>query len=309
MVLGEQFPSNVYSWRRLRDRGVRLRTVAAPTPAEATASGCSVARLWNARVLEAIDADCAVVAVETAHWTGTLFDLVAIGSRARAVGAALVVDATQTVGARPLDVATIRPDLLVAHAYKSMLSHYGLGFAVLGERFADGRPLEESWLMRHGAEDFSRLVDYQDAYADGMRRYDTSLRANPMLILPLEAAATQLLAWQPARIAAYCRSICADFVDRSRDARLRCRGGRGPGRQPVRPAAAAGIGSGAGPGSPPTRRIHVSVRGSAVRVSPHVYNDVSDLAKLADALSAVVARDIARSIPVSTSPGTGRLNR
>ena len=310
VLLGEQFPSKVYSWRRLRDLVVRWRAVASPTPAEAAAAGRSAARLWQVRVREESVEGCRGGAVETAHWTdGTLFDLVAIGSRARAVGAALVVDATQTVGARPLDVAAIRPDLLVAHAYKSMLSHYGLGFAVLGERFADGRPLEESWLMRHGAEDFSRLVDYQDAYADGMRRYDTSLRANPMLILPLEAAATQLLAWQPARIAAYCRSICADFVDRVRTL--------GFGVAADEDRAANLFGLRLPPGLDPervraelaTRRIHVSVRGSAVRVSPHVYNDVSDLAKLADALSAVVARDIARSIPVSTSPGTGRLNK
>jgi selenocysteine lyase/cysteine desulfurase len=33
------------------------------------------------------------------------------------------------------------------------------------------------------------------------------------------------------------------------------------------------------------RQIHVAVRGSAVRVSPHVYNDENDLVQLADALS------------------------
>ena len=36
------------------------------------------------------------------------------------------------------------------------------------------------------------------------------------------------------------------------------------------------------------RKIHVSVRGSAVRVSPHVYNDESDLERLAQALSELV---------------------
>jgi selenocysteine lyase/cysteine desulfurase len=33
--------------------------------------------------------------------------------------------------------------------------------------------------------------------------------------------------------------------------------------------------------------IFVSVRGSAIRVSPHVYNDENDLAKLAAALQTV----------------------
>ena len=36
------------------------------------------------------------------------------------------------------------------------------------------------------------------------------------------------------------------------------------------------------------QQIHVAVRGHAVRVSPHVYNDEHDLERLADALSQLV---------------------
>ena len=50
--------------------------------------------------------------------------------------------------------------------------------------------------MRAGSENFARLVDYQDAYAAGVRRFDTSLRANPVLICMLEAACQLLLDWQ-----------------------------------------------------------------------------------------------------------------
>ena len=57
-------------------------------------------------MLEAIDARTAIVALGHVHWTdGTQFDLEAIGARAREVGAALVVDGTQSVGAMPFDVA------------------------------------------------------------------------------------------------------------------------------------------------------------------------------------------------------------
>src|SRR5258708_34300207 len=84
-----------------------------------------------------------------------------------------------------------------------MLSNYGLGFAVFSDRFLDAYPLEESWLMRSGSENFARLVDYEDRYAQGMRRFDTSLRANPMLIAMLEAACRLLIVWQPGRILEY----------------------------------------------------------------------------------------------------------
>ena len=48
--------------------------------------------------MEAIDSSTAVVAVPNVHWTdGTYFDLIELGRRCRDVGAALVVDATQSV--------------------------------------------------------------------------------------------------------------------------------------------------------------------------------------------------------------------
>src|SRR6266478_5764927 len=106
---------------------------------------------WWSDPLSSIGRDTALVAIETAHWTdGTLFDLVAVGRRCREVGAWFVVDATQTIGIEPVDAGAIFADALVAHPYKSLLAHYGLGFAYFSDRLADGSPLEESWLMRRG---------------------------------------------------------------------------------------------------------------------------------------------------------------
>jgi selenocysteine lyase/cysteine desulfurase len=286
VLLGDQFPSNVYPWRGWREAGVRLRMVAAPP-----APGCDTAALrqralaWNAAVHDAIDSDTALVAVEQAHWTdGTLFDLAALGARCRAVGAAFVIDGTQTVGAMPLHVATLRPDALVVHSYKAGLSNYGLGFMVLGDRFADGEPIEQSWLLREGSENFARLVDYQDAYAAGVRRFDTSLRANPGLIGMLEAACTLLLHWQPARIREHLLALTRPVVQRLREA------GFGVADEDLRAANLFGIALPAGLDPEAVRQalaarhIHVSVRGSSVRVSPHMHNDAEDLDRFAEVL-------------------------
>ena len=71
------------------------------------------------RVEAGVGARTAIVALPNVHWTdGTLFDLVAIGERCRDVGAALVVDATQSVGALPFDVAAVQPDVLICASYK-----------------------------------------------------------------------------------------------------------------------------------------------------------------------------------------------
>ncbi len=287
LVLGEQFPSGVYPWRNWRHLGLEIRTVPAPhAPWSARRSGqTSRAQLWNAAVLQAIGAHTALVCMEQAHWTdGTLFDLAAIGARCREVGAVFVVDATQTAGAMPIDFAAIGADALIVHSYKSMLCNYGLGFAALGPRFANGSPLEESWLMRHGSENFSTLVDYQDGYAPDMRRFDTALRASPVLIHMLDACTQLLLQWQPAQIRRYLlgiesvcvEALCAagfDVADED-DRAANIFGIKLPARlqpQAVKQALAE-------------RKIVVSVRGQALRVSPHVYNDASDLAHLTQVL-------------------------
>ena len=111
VVAEEQFPSNVYTWRRLcEERDLQLKVVPAPPHTE---SGRAVA--WNARILTAIDQRTAVVALPRAHWTdGTLFDLERVGERARECDALLVVDGTQSVGALPFDVQRIRPAASVA---------------------------------------------------------------------------------------------------------------------------------------------------------------------------------------------------
>jgi len=287
VMLGDMFPSNVYAWRDWRSHDVEMRTVTAPAaPWSSPSTGTSRAAIWNQAVVRAIDSGTALVAVETAHWTdGTLFDLERIGARCREVGAVFVVDATQTVGAMPFDVQCLQPDALVVHSYKSMLSNYGLGFAVFSDRFLDASPLEASWLMRSGSENFARLVDYEDRYAQGMRRFDTSLRANPILIAMLEAACRLLIDWQPGRIRDYLLEIERRSVDRL------CSLGFEVADEAERCANLFGVRlpDGLNPEACrqylARRQIHVAVRGSAVRVSPHVYNDESDLVRLADALS------------------------
>jgi selenocysteine lyase/cysteine desulfurase len=278
-MLAGQFPSNVYAWRGWQAGGVEMRFVPRP----------SYAADWTAAMVEAMDANTALVACEQAHWTdGTLIELAAIGKRARQLGAAFVIDATQTAGAMPLDCAAIQPDLLVAHSYKCMLANYGLGFAVIGERFARADPVEQSWLLRAGSENFARLVDYQDAYASGVRRFDTSVRANPILVGMLEAACDLLLAWEPVRIRSYLLDITrtalaeldqvglATLPEEARAANIF--GIRLPtGADPERVRASLA-----------TQRIFGSIRGTSVRVSPHVYNDEADLHRLATALKACV---------------------
>lgn len=282
VVARAQFPSNVYGWRRLcTESGASLRTVDPPDATEGRGEG------WNGRLLEAIDADTAVVALGNVHWAdGTRFDLERIGRRAREVGALLVVDGTQSVGAMPFDAAAVRPDVLVCAGYKWLLGPYSLGLAYFGERCDGWAPLEESWLARRGSEDFARLVDYADEYQPGAARFDVGERSNFTLMPMLIAALEQVLAWGPANVQDYCRELTGGLIAEARALgwaveAVPWRGAHLFGLRAPAAADAARLQA-----ALRERRVAVSLRGDAVRVAPNVYNTPEDCAVLADALRA-----------------------
>ena len=279
VVAHEQFPSNVYPWRRIAaEAGAEVRAVAPPEGAAVRGEA------WNARLLEAIDGGTALVALGHVHWAdGTRFDLEAVGDRAREVGAALVVDGTQSVGALPFDVQRIRPDALVCASYKWMLGPYGAGVAWFGPRYLDGVPLEENWINRAGSEDFSGLVQYRDEYQPGALRYDAGERANPVLLPMLSAALDQLLEWTPEAVQAYCAALTAGLGGEAAALGYamedpRWRGAHLFGIHP------AGVELARVQEALARRRVAVSVRGASLRVSPNVYNDAADVEALLDAL-------------------------
>lgn len=275
----EQFPSNVYAWHRLADEvGAEIRVVSAP---ETFPRGAS----WNERILNAIDASTGLVAVAPVHWAdGTRFDLESIGERARDVGAAFVVDGTQSVGALPFDVDTVRPDALVCATYKWLFGPYGMALAYLGPRFDDGVPLEETWLGRRDSDDFSGLTEYESAYQPGMARYDMGQRSNPVL-LPMTAAALELvLEWRPERIQAYCARLTKRLIDAAPSMGLRVEDTAWRGAHLFGLRLPDGASTHELKALLAEQDIAVSVRGSALRVAPNVYNTSGDIEALVEVL-------------------------
>lgn len=278
VTVHRQYPSNVYPWRRLADGKASIRVV---EPANTVGRG----QVWNESLLDAIDDDTALVALAPAHWTdGTRFDLERVGERTREVGAALVVDGTQWIGAMPFDVAALQPDAVVCAGYKWLTGPYSIGLAYYGSRFDQGIPIEETWMGRLGSEDFNGLVDYQDEYRPGAARYDVGEASNFILIPMLEAALRQVFDWGPTEIGRYSRWLTNDLVAELRE--------RGFGVEDDAWRADHFFGlrlpSDMDMGALRQRleqgRISVSLRGGMLRISPHVYNDESDIQALRELL-------------------------
>lgn len=283
IVSAEQFPSNYYPWQVLcEETGAELKVVS-PEP-DAIDRG----RNWNLRLLESINSKTRAVAIPHAHWAdGTLFDLVAIRQRTREVGALLIIDGTQSVGALPFDIQEIQPDALVCAAYKWLLGPYSIGLAYYGDYFRDGTPIEHNWINRLDSENFSGLVNYESQFQPGASRYSVGEQSNFILVPMALRAIEQLNRWGVSNIQEYCRSISEDAILKLRESDFviedsSCRGSHlfGVRHQRIEPAKLKA--------SLDKHRVNVSVRGSAIRISPHVYNDPVDLARLVKALRAAL---------------------
>ncbi len=274
LILDDQFPSNVYAWRELAKRsGAEVATVPRPSDHD-----------WTSAALEVLDENTAVIALPNCHWTdGSLLDLVAIGERARGVGAALVVDAIQSLGAHPFDVKAVRPDFLVASAYKWLLGPYGFGFLYAGEGWREGEPIEHNWINRRGSENFSGLVSYEDAFQPGARRYDVGERSNFALLPMANEALRQILEWGVENVS----ETIGGLTDRIEAEAL----GHGFAAIPAQRRARHMIGLKLGSSAPEdlaarlaAENVFVSVRGGSVRVSPHLYNTERDVERLFEVL-------------------------
>jgi selenocysteine lyase/cysteine desulfurase len=275
LILEDQFPSNVYAWRELAaQKGTQLVTVPRPPDHD-----------WTPAVLGHLDENTAVVAVPNCHWTdGSLLELRRIGGRAREVGAALVVDGIQSLGAHPFDVAEVRPDFLVASAYKWLLGPYGVGFLYVGEDYREGAPIEHNWINRRGSEDFSRLVGYQNAFQRGARRYDVGERSNFVLLPMANEALRQILDWGVENVSETIGEL-TDLIEEEAKK-------RGIEAIPAKRRARHMVGIKLGSAAPEDlaarlagEDIFVSVRGESMRVSPHLYNTAEDVNRLFAALA------------------------
>lgn len=275
VLLDQEYPSNVYVWRELaQQHDLTILTVTRD------------ARTWTESIVAAIDTRTAVVSVPNCHWTdGSIVDLVQVGQKARQVGASLVIDASQSLGAYPLDVQAVQPDFVVSVGYKWLLGPYALGYLYASARWQQGgRPIENSWLNRRGSEDFTKLVEYEPAYKAGARRFDVGEFPNFVLLPMALAALEQVLAWQ---IPAIQQAIGALLLPLSE-------GVSALGYRVAPPTERVGHLLGIRAPRPfdqalskrlAAEKIFVSFRGDSIRVAPHLYNTPGDISRLLNVLA------------------------
>jgi cysteine desulfurase/selenocysteine lyase len=275
LVSDREFPANVYPWMLLGDRGVTMELV--PTTAEG----------WpdEERLLERLrDPRVRVLAVSLVQFSnGYLVDLERLSAATRETGAYLVVDAIQGVGQLPLDVSRVEVDVLACGGQKWLLSPWGSGFVyVRRELIARLEPAITGWLAFEGTDDLSRLTAYNRALRGDARRFE-------LMTLPyqdfagLSSSLDLLLELGVSRIRDHIRSLhqpVLAWAERSGARVTSPRGAKGSGILCVAPERVQEVHR-----RLKASRIICSLREGAIRLSPHCYNTVDEMERVAHALA------------------------
>ena len=138
----DEFPANVYPWKRLEQRGVRVEWLRAADPLERIDRAAAGARLLAISFV--------------GYLSGYRVNLEAIGEICRRRGCFFLVDAIQGMGAFALDVERAKIDALAADGHKWMLGPEGCGVLyVRRDRLDDIEPVEFGWTNVAGYADYA----------------------------------------------------------------------------------------------------------------------------------------------------------
>lgn len=274
VTLDCEFPSNLFPWLNLVDRGVETRQV--PTENE---------RVDVATIAKHCDDRTRIISVSwVGYSTGWRNDLDALAELAQRKGAYLFVDAIQGLSAFPLDVRQTPIDFLAADGHKWMLGPEGAGlFYMRSEHTELLRPMGVGWNSVQNAGDYTcrDMVLKQSA-----ARYEGG-SYNLAGIAGLAASLGQLVSIGAQNVADRILQVGDDLCERLRSAGAEIASRREGDHR-------SGIVAFSWPNRDPQaikkrcleRGVVLNCRAGRVRVSPHAYNDEQDLDKLLEVLHA-----------------------
>jgi cysteine desulfurase/selenocysteine lyase len=263
-----EYPSNVYPWMHLGDRGVVVRPIAAHAGG---VTAPAVARVLGPRTR--------VVSVSSVQFaTGVATDLEAIGALCRERSVLLCVDGIQSVGAFPIDVQRANIDFLAADSHKWQLGLPGIGIAyVRRELVPQLRPSVVGWKSVKHPLDFDHLRfelrDDAARFEEGTESFAMIMGMGAALALLDEVGVERIARHITAWLAEAEKALAAAGLDPGpppevRSVILTFRPKAGSAEELVTRARRAGV--------------VLAPRRGRVRISPHFYNGETELAALLD---------------------------
>jgi len=273
------YPATVLPWRRLEDHGVVRREV-----------GRGDDGLIDIEELESLlGARTRVVAVTWVDsFTGVADDIAAVGRLCRRHGVWCVVNGSQAVGARMVDVSRLEVDALVSCGYKWLCGPYGTGFTWLTPALRDHlTPRQAYWLANPAGSDLEHMRDHTLRHDLGVRGFDVFCTANFLTFEPWLAAVDFIHQLGSADVEAHNQALVDRLLDGLDPELYATRGWRhGPARSTLVVLARHDGDAVAVHRRLSDTGIATSLREGHVRLSPHLFNTEHHIDKALTALHA-----------------------
>lgn len=235
---------------------------------------------WTAAMLAAIEhagPPVALASVSSVHWSdGGLINLNRIAAALHGIGARLVVDATHSVGVLHTDVRSFDPDFLVFPTYKWVLGPYGRAFLYVAKRWQHTIPLEQTGSGRRAIDSEAAPYMRDTGYVPNARCFDMGERDH-FVTLEMAAIGMEMMAeWGTDAITRRLTMLTTSLAEASRELGVTISD------QAVRAPHVLSLSFPAGmPSNLPEQlareRVYVSRRLGRLPISPHVYNDETDV--------------------------------
>jgi selenocysteine lyase/cysteine desulfurase len=282
----EEFPSGYFSLKRWCETN-RNKLIIVDPDSELTLIGEN----WNQKIINAIDENTSIVLISSVHWmNGTKFDLKAIGNKCATVGAKLIVDGTQSVGAIPMDVEEFNIDALICAGYKWLFGPYSIGLAFISDQFESGVPIEESWMNRTNAKNFSGLTEYESAYQPGAGKYNVGETSNFILIPIIKEALKQINQWSIPEIQAYSKNLIQPLTGYLKKLGVEFENDKYFSSHLFALKLPAEVDVDQLKINLEKNKVYISVRGQYLRISVNIFNDEEDINQLMNTIEETIEK-------------------
>jgi len=287
VVVGD-YPTCAYPWLPLRKRGVTVRAVR-PSGAFLTPEDLAGSLSPRTRVF-------------CTNWVnsflGHALDTEGIGQVCAANGTLFVLNAAQAAGARALDVTAASADMISGCGYKWLCGPYGTGFGWLAPKMHDLLTTDPCyWYAMASDEDGSTEAAARHSFRADLQfaprtdlpkaaRFDVFNTPNFLTFMPWRESLDYLNKIGIGRIAEHDKRLVAALLDGIPRGSLVVNSPEDDEhsstlvvvahRDPSRTAQVASALSGAG--------IDVTFRFGNIRISPHIYNTMNEVDKVAEIL-------------------------